>query len=113
MNFDNAGVDTPRVRDLRPPGARARATDDPPTLLVLNGCDTLDGAEVLLDSTPVIIAMATEITDLAASVFAARFYSAVASSQPVGPGCAARLRRIGPRWHGRGLDPERPRPRRP
>jgi hypothetical protein len=28
--------------------------------------------------------MASEITDLAATVFAARFYSAIASAQPVG-----------------------------
>jgi hypothetical protein len=84
--FDNASVDTPEGRkvtfDLL---AKALgATGDPPVLLVLNGCDTLDGAEVLLESTPVIIAMATEITDLAASVFATRFYAAIASAQPVG-----------------------------
>jgi hypothetical protein len=84
--FDNASVDTPAGRkvtfDLL---ARAlSATADPPALLVLNGCDTLEGAEELLESTSVVIAMATEITDLAASVFAARFYSAVASAQPVG-----------------------------
>jgi hypothetical protein len=52
-------------------------------LLVLNGCDTLDGAEVLLDTSPVVIAMATDITDLAAATFAARFYAAIASAQPV------------------------------
>ncbi len=85
--FDNASVDTPDSRkvtfDLL---ARVLdATNSPPTLLVLNGCDTLDGAEVLLDSTPVVIAMASEITDLAASAFAARFYSAIASAQPIGP----------------------------
>lgn len=61
------------------------ATAEPPVLLVLNGCDTLDGAEVLLEATPVVIAMATEISDLAASAFAARFYAAVASAQPIGP----------------------------
>ncbi len=85
--FDNASIDTPDGRkvtfDLL---SRALgATADPPMLLVLNGCDTLDGAEVLLDSTPVVIAMASDITDLAASAFAARFYSAIASAQPVGP----------------------------
>ncbi|MET7879815.1 CHAT domain-containing protein [Micromonospora profundi] len=85
--FDNASVDTPDSRkvtfDLL---ARVLdATTSPPAMLVLNGCDTLDGAEVLLDSTPVVIAMAAEITDLAASAFAARFYSAIASAQPIGP----------------------------
>jgi hypothetical protein len=39
---------------------------------------------VLLESTPVIIAMATDIIDLAASVFATRFYAAIASAQPIG-----------------------------
>jgi hypothetical protein len=38
---------------------------------------------VLLESTPVVIAMASDITDLAASVFATRFYAAIASAQPV------------------------------
>jgi hypothetical protein len=59
------------------------ATDHPPTLLVLNACDTLDGAETLLDAVPVVIAMASSVTDLAATVFAARFYAAVASGQSV------------------------------
>lgn len=85
--FDNASVDKPEGHEV-PFELLARAlgaTADPPTLLVLNGCDTLDGAEVLLGATPVIIAMATEISDLAASAFAARFYAAVASAQPIGP----------------------------
>jgi hypothetical protein len=60
------------------------ATREPPTLLVLNGCDTLDGAEVLLGTTPVVIAMATSITDLAATLFATKFYAAIAAAQPVG-----------------------------
>ncbi len=84
--FDNASVETPEGRAV-PFELLARAvgaTAQPPTLLVLNGCDTLDGAEVLLEATPVVVAMATEISDLAASAFAARFYAAVASAQPVG-----------------------------
>ena len=40
---------------------------------------------MLLDATPIVIAMASDITDLAASAFAARFYSAIVSAQPVGP----------------------------
>jgi len=74
--FDNASVDSPEGHNV-PFELLARAlgaTAEPPTLLVLNGCDTLDGAEVLLEATPVVIAMATEISDLAASAFAARFY---------------------------------------
>lgn len=85
--FDNASVDSPEGHNV-PFELLARAlgaTAEPPKLLVLNGCDTLGGAELLLESTPVIIAMATEISDLAASAFAARFYAAVASAQPIGP----------------------------
>jgi hypothetical protein len=59
------------------------ATDTPPFVVVLNACDTLDGAEVLLAATPVVIATTTAITDLAANVFAARFYGAIASGQSV------------------------------
>jgi hypothetical protein len=83
--FDNASVETPEGRDLTfDLLARALgATSTPPVLVVLNGCDTLDGAEVLLDATPVVIAMASEITDLAAAAFAARFYGAIAAAQPV------------------------------
>ncbi len=83
--FDNASVDSPEGHEV-PFELLARAlgaTAEPPKLLVLNGCDTLDGAEVLLEATPVVIAMATEISDLAASAFAARL--AVASAQPIGP----------------------------
>ena len=88
--FDNASVDSPGGREV-PFELLARAlgaTAEPPKLLVLNGCDTLDGAEVLLKATPMVIAMATEISDLAASAFAARFYAAVASAQPIGPSLA-------------------------
>jgi hypothetical protein len=85
--FDNASIDTPEHREV-PFDLLARvlgATNSPPTMLVLNGCDTLDGADVLLESTPVVIAMASEITDLAATNFAARFYAAIAAAQPIGP----------------------------
>lgn len=83
--FDNASVETPEGRemtfDLLARSLAATAT--PPALLVLNGCETLDGAEVLLEATPVVIGMAATITDLAATTFAARFYGAIASAQPI------------------------------
>ena len=60
------------------------ATDSPPKLLVLNSCDSLEGAELLLGVTPVVIGMSASISDVAAQVFAARFYSAIASAQSVG-----------------------------
>jgi CHAT domain len=88
--FDDAEVgstsrDVPRGRPISfALLARAvAATDQAPTLLVLNACDTLAGAEVLLNGIPAVIAMATSVGDLAAGVFAARFYSAIASAQSV------------------------------
>jgi hypothetical protein len=60
------------------------ATDTPPTLLVLNACDTLEGAELLLPAVPIVIAMADSVSDIAATVFAQQFYAAVGSGQSVG-----------------------------
>jgi CHAT domain-containing protein len=60
------------------------ATDEPPTLVVLNSCRSLTGAERLLQAAPVIIAMADTVGDAAAGVFATQFYSAIASAQSVG-----------------------------
>lgn len=59
------------------------ATDSPPTLLVLNACDTLDGAEILLPAVPVIIAMSDNVLDVAAILFAQQFYAALAGGQSV------------------------------
>lgn len=60
------------------------ATDHPPRLLVLNACDTLVGAEVILPAVPVVIAMSDAVLDAAAILFAAQFYAAIASGQSVG-----------------------------
>jgi len=60
------------------------STDNPPTLLVLNACDTLAGAEVFLPAVPVVIAMSDSVLDIAATVFAQQFYAALASGQSVG-----------------------------
>lgn len=86
LAFENASVDQPASRDLTYALlARAlAATDSPPTLLVLNGCDTLEGVNVFHPVTPVVVAMASTITDLAAATFASRFYGAIAAAQPVG-----------------------------
>lgn len=59
------------------------ATDQPPRLAVLNACESLDGAEDLLQTVPVVLGMADTVTDLAAITFAARFYAAIASAQSV------------------------------
>ena len=84
--FDNGSIEAPQGQDV-PYNLLARAigaTDLPPVLVVLNGCDTLTGAEVLLESTAVIVATASSISDLAASVFAAKFYAAIAAAQTIG-----------------------------
>jgi hypothetical protein len=60
------------------------STDHPPTLLVLNACETLDGAEVILPTVPVVIAMSDAVLDVAAILFAQQFYAALASGQSVG-----------------------------
>lgn len=60
------------------------ATDSPPTLLVLNACDTLNGAEVILPAVPVVIGMSDAVLDSAAIIFAQQFYAALAGGQSVG-----------------------------
>lgn len=59
------------------------ATDEPPRLVVLNACESLAGADELLETVPTIIGMSETINDASAVVFAARFYSAIASAQSV------------------------------
>ena len=59
------------------------ATDEPPRLVVLNACESLEGADDLLQTVPMVIGMSDSITDLSAVTFAARFYAAIASAQSV------------------------------
>lgn len=59
------------------------ATDDPPRLVVLNACESLDGAEDLLQTIPAVIGMSDSIGDTDAIVFATAFYAAIASAQSV------------------------------
>jgi hypothetical protein len=61
-----------------------RATDEPPTCVVLNACDTAEGALELLEAVPVVIAMNAPVGDASAVVFATRFYAAVGGGQPIG-----------------------------
>lgn len=84
--FDNGDLDDPQEHpvefDLL--AEVLAATSTPPQVLVLNACETLHGADLLLPAVPVVIAMADSIDDTAAIVFARRFYAAIASAQPVG-----------------------------
>lgn len=59
------------------------ATTTPPRLVVLNACETLGGADELLQVAPVVIAMSDTIDDTAAIVFARQFYAAIAAAQSV------------------------------
>jgi CHAT domain-containing protein len=59
------------------------ATTDPPQLVVLNACESLDGADDLLQTVPVVIGMADAIDDAAAVTFASFFYNAIAAAQSV------------------------------
>ena len=52
-------------------------------MLVLNACDTLNGARVLLNAVKVVVGMSDSITDIGAATFAAQFYAAIASGQPI------------------------------
>ena len=84
--FDNGSLEEPEGRTM-PFDLLARflgATDTPPTLIVLNACDTLDGSELLLEVAPVVIAMADSVGDMAAGVFATQFYAGIASAQSIG-----------------------------
>ncbi len=59
------------------------ATVQPPDLLVFNACDTLDGAEIFLETVSTVVAMASAINDAAACFFSVQFYSAIASGQSI------------------------------
>jgi hypothetical protein len=59
------------------------ATDEPPRLVVLNACESIEGADALLQTVPLVIGMSNTIDDTAAIVFARSFYAALASAQSV------------------------------
>ncbi|WP_179382026.1 CHAT domain-containing protein [Streptomyces sp. SA15] len=50
---------------------------------MLNACESLDGADDLLQAVPTVIGMSDEINDASAVTFAARFYAGIASAQSV------------------------------
>ncbi len=64
------------------------ATDTPPKLIVLNACESLEGADDLIGVVPAVIGMSALIDDGAAVEFAAAFYGAVASGQSLGAALA-------------------------
>lgn len=83
--FDNASVTDPQERlvSFASLAKLLAATDQPPTLVFLNACDTADEAAVLLDAIPALIAMDAPIGDASAAVFSTQFYAAVGGAQPL------------------------------
>lgn len=84
--FDKADIVDPGELTVgyRQLAAVLRATDNPPTCLLLNACDTAEGAMELLEAVPVVIAMKAPVGDASAVVFATQFYAAVGGAQPIG-----------------------------
>ncbi|MBX9366226.1 CHAT domain-containing protein [Streptomyces sp. WAC04114] len=80
---NDAGTDAGAELDFGLLARMLGATDEPPRLVVLNACESLDGADDLLQTAPTVIGMSDEINDASAVTFAARFYSAIASAQSV------------------------------
>jgi hypothetical protein len=61
-----------------------KATDDPPTLIVLNSCDSAGQADALVDLfAPLAIGMTGTIDDTDAITYATRLYAAIANGQSV------------------------------
>lgn len=84
--FDNASISNPseQLVGYRQIAMLLRATESPPTCVLLNACDSADGALELLEAVPIVIAMNAPVEDPSASVFATQFYAAVGGGQPVG-----------------------------
>lgn len=59
------------------------ATDSPPSVVVLNSCESSGARRHLLDVAPILVTMRTSISDLSATAFAPKFYAALASGQSV------------------------------
>lgn len=76
--------------------ARAvQATDDPPTLVLLNSCDSAGQIENLVASVaPFAIGMADSIADADAINYAAQFYAAIANGQSIASAHAAGQARL-------------------
>ncbi len=82
---DNRRMTNPGYRDVTYEllADAFEATDHPPKLVVLNSCNSAGAKKALLGVVPVLIAMRTGISDLAAAAFAPKFYAAIASGQSV------------------------------
>jgi hypothetical protein len=83
--FDGGSVTDPEavVIDFADIARALSSTKKPPRLVVLNACETVDGADVLLGAVSCVVAMSDEVPDLTATAFAAQLYSALAARQPI------------------------------
>lgn len=87
--FDNASAIDPgeHLVGYRSVARLLSATDHPPTQIVLNACETLEGADELLVAAPVVIAMSDSVGDASS-----------ASSPRTSTVGSARLRPSAPPW---------------
>lgn len=62
-------------------GRALAATDDPPTVVVLNACQSAGARRALIPPARAIVVMQDSISDLAAAAFSAKFYAGIAAGQ--------------------------------
>lgn len=68
------------------------ATDEPPTLVVLNSCDSAAHLDTIISElVPFAVGMTDAIGDGDAIIYAARFYASIANGQSVASSHAAGL----------------------
>jgi hypothetical protein len=85
LAVDSGKVGKPAVRALSFEllAKALSATDHPPTVVVLNSCESSAAGKLVLRTSDVVVTMRVPITDIAATAFAQRFYAAIASGQSV------------------------------
>ena len=62
-------------------GQALAATDSPPSIVVLNSCQSAGARQALIPPAQAIVVMQDFISDLAAAAFSAKFYAAIAAGQ--------------------------------
>jgi hypothetical protein len=62
-------------------GQALAATDSPPSIVVLNACQSAGARKALIPPAQAIVVMQDTISDLAAAAFSAKFYAAIAAGQ--------------------------------
>jgi hypothetical protein len=62
-------------------GQALAATDSPPSIVVLNSCQSAGARQALIPPAQAIVVMQDSISDLAAAAFSAKFYAAIAAGQ--------------------------------